>query len=128
MDQDEEKFYAKRGQWLDYLVCRRDLHHGVFRVAYFIASKINPKDECMWWGVAKIAEELQVSIRTVTAAIDKLSQHETGLLVVTKGAHGSNRYFMRMPKDPADAAFKAMPLKREKTGGRKRRVSKNETR
>lgn len=50
MREDEENFYGLRGQWLDYLVERQDLTHGDFRVAYFIASKINPTDNCMWWG------------------------------------------------------------------------------
>jgi hypothetical protein len=125
MDQRTENFYAMRGQWLDYLVERRDFTHGDFRVAYFIASKINPIDGCMWWGVGTIAEELQVSIRTVTSATDKLAH--AGLLVITKGRKGMNYYYMRMPLDPAGAAFSALREKRKKTGGRTSRVSKNET-
>lgn len=121
---NEENFYALRGQWLDYLCTRRDFTHGDFRVAYFIASKINPTDECMWWSVKAIAEEVGVSIGTVTGATRRLNA--AGLLVVVKGPKGSHRYFMRMPFDPAGDAFKAIPEKRGKTGGR--RVSKTETR
>ena len=125
MNKTEENFYALRGQWLDYLVERQDLTHGDFRVAYFIASKINPSDDCMWWGVKTIAEELGISIRTITSATDRLS--DVGLLVITKGRKGLNHYYMRMPIDPAGAAFAAIRDKRKKTGGRKARVSKNET-
>lgn len=123
---DEQNFYAFRGQWLDYLVERQDLTHGDFRVAYFIASKINPTDGCMWWGVKKIAKELGVSIRTVTSATNKLSH--ALLLVITKGQKGMNYYHMRMPIDPARGAYDALRMTREKSGGRKSRVSKNETR
>jgi DNA-binding MarR family transcriptional regulator len=122
---EDENFYARRGQWLDYLVTRRDLTHGDFRVAYFIASKIRRAGQTMWWSVPRIAEELGVSIATVTAATDKLNN--AGLLVISKGAKGSYRYGMRMPIDPVAAAFAAAPQKRKKTGGRKSRVSKTET-
>jgi len=121
----EDNFYALRGQWLDYLVERRDLTHGDFRVAYFIASKISPGSKRMWWGVNTIAKEMQVSIRTVTSATDKLALKN--LLVITKGRKGLNHYSMRMPYDPAGDAFAALREKRKKTGGRARRVSKTET-
>lgn len=125
MNTTEENFYSLRGQWLDHLVERQDVTHGDFRVAYFIASKINPTDECMWWGVKTIAEEMNVSIRTITQATDKLKH--AGLLVITKGRKGLNHYYMRMPYDPAAAIYAALRDKRKKTGGRKPRVSKTET-
>lgn len=124
-DDNASTFYAFRGMWLDHLVERQDLTHGDFRVAYFIASKINPDDECMWWGVKTIAEEMGVSIGTVTNATERLIKAD--LIVITKGQKGLYRYFMRMPFDPADAAFRAIRKKRKKTGGRKPRVSENET-
>jgi DNA-binding transcriptional MocR family regulator len=124
MEIEEQNFYVTRSQWLDYLVERRDLTHGDFRIAYFIASKINPADGCMWWSVGKIALELSVSIGTVTAATDKLS--DRGLLVITKGRKGMNYYYMRMPLDPHGAARANTPIRRQKTGGRKSRVSKTE--
>jgi DNA-binding MarR family transcriptional regulator len=126
MNRDEQNFYAARGQWLDYLATRRDFTHGDFRVAYFIASKINPRDGSMWWGVKTIADELGVGVGTVTAAIRRLDKAR--LLVITKVQHGSHRYQMRMPIDPEGDAYYAMPAKRKKTGGRKPRVSKTEIR
>lgn len=125
MNKTEENFYALRGQWLDYLVERRDLTHGDFRVAYFIASKISPSTDCMWWGVKNIAKEMRVSLRTVTSATDKLAH--ANLLVISKGRKGLNHYYMRMPFDPAGEAFAKAPEKRKKTGGRESRVSKTET-
>lgn len=126
----DENFYAFRGQWLDYLNTRHDLTHGDFRVAYFIASKMRPENKCMWWGVFSIADELPVSIATITSATDKLDR--AGLLVVAKRAKGAYSYSLRMPLDPARDAYaaevKARQEKRGKTGGRKKsRVSKNET-
>lgn len=121
----EDNFYAFRGQWLDHLVERQDLTHGDFRVAYFIASKINPTDNCMWWGVRTIADEMGVSVGTVTSATARLTK--AGLLVATKGRNGSYRYSIRLPLDPRAALFYAVRDKRGKTGGRKRSVSKTET-
>lgn len=118
-------FYTERNQWTDYLVTRRDLTHGDFRVAYFIASKINADKETMWWSVARIASELEVSIATVTSATEKLNN--AGLLTITKGRKGAYYYAMRMPLDPGWAAVSARPEKRRKTGGRSSRVSKTET-
>lgn len=123
-ENEDENFYSTRGQWLDYLVIRRDLTHGDFRVAYFIASKIKRAGQTMWWSVPAIALELEVSIGTVTKATRKLDKK--GLLVITKGPKGAHSYSMRMPIDPIAAAFGAAPAKRRKTGGRVR-VSKNET-
>lgn len=122
---DDQNFYVTRSLWLDHILIRQDMTHGAFRVAYFIASKINPDSECMWWSVAKIAKEMGMSLATVTGAVDAL-QH-VGLLVVTKGRFGSHRYFMRMPFDPEGAEISALKNKRKKTGGRKLRVSKIET-
>lgn len=126
----EDNFLVFRSQWLDYVNLRRDVTHADFRVAYFIASKINAEDRCMWWGVRTIASELGVSIATVTAATDRLSNE--GLLIVTTRAKGAYRYSMRMPLDPDGAAFRAEVSangkRRKKTGGRGSRVSTNETR
>lgn len=125
MEIEEQNFYVTRSQWLDYLALRRDLTHGDFRVAYFIASKINPADGCMWWSVGKIALELSVSIATVTSATERLA--DRGLLVITKGRKGMNYYYMRMPIDPHGAARSNIREKRKRTGGRKSRVSEIET-
>lgn len=100
---------------------RQDITHGDFRVAYFIASKINPAGGSMWWRVDSIAGAMAVSIATVTAATRRLNQ--IGFLVITKGQKGLYRYSMHIPYDPVGRSRE----KRKKTGGRKSRVSNIET-
>ncbi len=109
-DEAPGNFYVDRSRWLDYLAERRDVTHGEFRVAYFIASKINPDDRSMWWNVMKIAKVLGVSSATVSASTRKLEH--LGLMVITKGAKGSKRYSFRMPFDPETAARQNKPQKR----------------
>lgn len=121
MNDENENFYAVRWQWLGYLVERQDITHGDFRVAYFIASKINPNGGTMWWRVDSIANEMGVSIATVTHATRRLN--ELGFLVVTKGGKGLHRYSMNIPYEPVGP----LRVKRKKTGGRKPRVSNTET-
>lgn len=120
----DDNFLVFRSQWLDYVNTRQDMTHADFRVAYFIASRINADHRCMWWGVRNIAKELGVSSATVTAATDRLSG--AGLMVVATRAKGAYSYSLRMPIDPEEDAFRAemKSRKRRKTGGR---VSKNET-
>lgn len=123
-----DSFYIERAMWLDYVHARRDFSHAEFRVAYFIASKINPKDDCMWYAVKTIARETPASLATVEKTISKLDEFR--LIYIGKrkiGRQTVDTYSFRMPLDADDQAFKAEKPKRKKTGGRKRRVSLNET-
>lgn len=124
-----DSFYIDRAQWTDYIHARRDFTHAEFRVAYFIASKINPADDCMWYSVKRIARETPASVATVEKTIAKLDQFR--LIYIGKrkiGRQTLDTYSFRMPIDADDQAFKAEKPKRKKTGGRKRRVSLNEIR
>ena len=69
-----DSFYTERGAWTDYVCSRKDFTHAEFRVAYFIASKTNPYDGCMWYTVKRIAVESFVSLSMVTATIEKLDK------------------------------------------------------
>ncbi|RVH87767.1 hypothetical protein CN204_04350 [Sinorhizobium meliloti] len=89
------EFYAKRGAWLDYLSTHSDVTHADFRVAYFIARRMNGDDQSMWWEVASMANEIGCSTKTVSVATARL-QH-LGLLIVVRKKRGGNRYFIRMP-------------------------------
>lgn len=91
-------FYKKREDWIEYVCGRRDVKHAHFRIAYFMARKMNGKEQCMWWGVETIAKELGVSTATVTAAT--IYMQDEGLMVVTRPARGVNHYWIRMPYDP----------------------------
>jgi hypothetical protein len=122
-----DSFYSERGAWTDYVCDRKDFSHAEFRVAYFIASKTNPYDGCMWYSMKRIAEESMVGLATVKAAIEKLDRSR--LMIVGRrkmGRQTVNTYMWRMPLDAKDQAFKAVKKTRKKTGGRKPRVSSNE--
>lgn len=125
---DFDNFYTDRGKWTDYVHARKDFTHAQFRAAYFIASKTNPTDDCMWWSVKAIAKESGVSLAVVTETIDKLDKCR--LIVIGKrkmGRQTIDTYMWRMPLDAVDQAFKAERAKRKKTGGRRSRVSLDET-
>lgn len=121
-------FYAHRAQWMDYVHGRKDFSHAEFRVAYFIASKINPVDDCMWYSVKNIAQQTPASIATVEKTIAKLDKFR--LIYISKlkmGRQTIDAYSIRMPIDADEQAFKAEKPRRKKTGGRAPRVSLNET-
>lgn len=124
---NEDSFYTQRGAWADYVCYRRDFSHAEFRVAYFIASKTNPRQGCMWYSMKSIAAGAGVSLAMVKATIDKLDKCR--LIVIGKRKEGRqtvNTYMWRMPLDADEQAFKADRKTRKKTGGRPRRVSLNE--
>lgn len=122
-----DSFYRERAIWTDYVHARRDFSHAEFRVAYFIVSKINSIDDCMWYSVKRIAKETPASLATVEKTIKKLDHFR--LISIGKrkmGRQTLDTYSFRMPLDAEDQAFKAEKPKRKRTGGRKRRVSLNE--
>jgi len=114
---DDENFYSDRSKWTDYVASRRDITHGQFRVGYFIASKVNAVDRCMWWNVDEIARALGVSNITVSNATKTLSY--LGLMVVSKGSKGSHSYSLRMPFDPDADRLRHKPKPRAKPTRRK---------
>lgn len=123
-----DNFYVDRAKWTDYVHARRDFTHAEFRVAYFIASKISPENDCMWWTVKRIAKETPASLATVEHTIAKLDRSR--LITIGKrkiGRQTVDTYSFRMPLDAEDQAFAAVKKTRRKTGGRKPRVSLDET-
>lgn len=124
---NSDNFYIERAIWQDYILSRHDFSHVEFRVACFIASKINPVDDCMWYSVKRIAKETPASLASVEKAIKKLD--DCRLIAIGKkkmGRQTVDTYSFRMPLDAQDQALKALKKTREKTGGRKPRVSMNE--
>ncbi|MHC2481594.1 hypothetical protein [Rhizobium leguminosarum] len=93
----QENFYHMRMEWLDYVNGHPSVSHGDFRVAYFIARKINGDDQKMWWRVSKIAKALGVSTATVSAATMNLEHLH--LMLIGRPARGINSYSIRMPFD-----------------------------
>lgn len=94
---NEQSFYQERMEWLDFVAGHPSVSHGDFRVAYFIARKINADDQKMWWRVAKIANALGVSTATVSAATMNLEHLH--LMTIGRPARGINSYSIRMPYD-----------------------------
>lgn len=93
----QESFYQSRMEWLDFVAGHPSVSHGDFRVAYFIARKINADDQKMWWRVAKIAKALGVSTATVSAATMNLEHLQ--LMTIGRPSRGINTYALRMPLD-----------------------------
>ncbi|QND42989.1 hypothetical protein HB770_21035 [Rhizobium leguminosarum bv. viciae] len=93
----QENFYHMRMEWLDFVVSHPSVSHGDFRVAYFIARKINADDQKMWWRVSKIAKGLGVSTATVSAATMNLEHLH--LMTIGRPSRGINSYAIRMPFD-----------------------------
>lgn len=125
---NSDSFYIERAKWADYVHARRDFTHAEFRVAYFIVSKINAGDDCMWYSVKRIAKETPASLATVEKTLAKLDKCRLILIGKKKiGRQTVDTYSFRMPMDADDQAFKAMKKTRKKTGGRPPRISSNET-
>jgi len=125
---NSDSFYIDRAKWMDYVHARRDFTHAEFRVAYFIASKINAGDDCMWYSVKRIADETPASLATVEKTIAKLDKFRLIMIGKRKiGRQTVDTYSFRMPMDAEDQAFRAKKKTRKKTGGRERRVSLDET-
>lgn len=128
MQNNADSFYIERAKWCDYVHSRRDFTHAEFRVAYFIASKINADEDCMWWSVKSIASEIPASLATVEKTIAKLDYFR--LITIGKkkvGRQTVDTYSFRMPMDAEDQSFRAQKKTRKKTGGRAPRVSLDET-
>lgn len=72
-------FYDKRRKWIDYVSERPEIGHAAFRVAFFIAQRMNGDSQASWYSVRQIAARLSMSTRTVSDAIMELECE--GLLI-----------------------------------------------
>lgn len=72
-------FYDKRRKWLDHVSEHPGIGHASFRVAFFIAQRMNGNDQASWYSVRQMAKRLSMSTRTVSDAIMELEGE--GLLV-----------------------------------------------
>lgn len=89
------RFYKMRMDWLDFLSTMSAVSHAEFRVAFFIAMRMNGRDQSSWWEVKQIAKQIGCSTNTVSDATTKLEQ--LGLMVVVRSKRAGNRYSIRMP-------------------------------
>jgi hypothetical protein len=98
--QAARQFYEKRRRWLDFLSTDSRVSHADFRVAYFIASRMNGDKQSSWWKVKAIAQQSGCSVRSViyaTANLEKLD-----LLIVVRPKRGINEYSIKMPYETKD--------------------------
>lgn len=90
------EFYDKRRRWLDY-VCELDVSDRAFRVGYWLAKKMNGKDQCCWYEHRSIARILSMSVDKVARAISELE--DRNVLIVVRAHRKPNTYFIRLPYD-----------------------------
>jgi DNA-binding MarR family transcriptional regulator len=72
-------FYDKRRKWLAYVSENPAIGHASFRVAFFIAQRMNGDNQASWYSVRQMAKRLSMSTRTVSDAIMELEGE--GLLI-----------------------------------------------
>ena len=88
-------FYDKRRKWLDF-ICELDgLDDRSFRIGYFLAKRMNGKDQCCWYTHAQIAKILGVSQHKVIRAVANLE--DKGVLLVVRSHRKPNFYYIRLP-------------------------------
>jgi predicted regulator of amino acid metabolism with ACT domain len=88
-------FYDKRRKWIDHLCERHDVKHATFRVGYWMAMRMNGKDQAMWWPIDRIAGHLGVDRKTVYSAIAELEGLR--LMIVMRTMGKPSRYLIRLP-------------------------------
>lgn len=90
-------FYDKRRKWLDF-ICEMDaLTDRAFRVGYWLAKRMNGRDQCCWYGIKEIGKRLAMSEDKVLRAIAELE--EEGVLIVVREHRKPNSYSIRLPYD-----------------------------
>lgn len=90
------EFYEKRRRWLDYM-CELDVSDRAFRVGYWLAKKMNGKDQCCWYEHRSIAKRLGMSVDKVARAI--LELEDRNVLIVVRTHRKPNSYSIRLPYD-----------------------------
>lgn len=93
--QAAEEFYKLRREWLGYLSTHSDVSHVTFRVAYFIANRMNGDNQSSWWSRHDIAKQIGASPRSVSDAIGSLE--DIGVLIVVRSKGAVNEYHIRLP-------------------------------
>jgi DNA-binding MarR family transcriptional regulator len=91
-----KKFYRARTMWMDRLNRRKDITANEYRVATYIAFRMNGVDQCSWPSQETIADDLGLSRETVNRITRSLKQK--GVLTIEGGKTGtSNVYRMCGP-------------------------------
>ncbi|WP_165358242.1 helix-turn-helix domain-containing protein [Mesorhizobium sp. Pch-S] len=88
-------FYDKRRRWLDYVCELDELSDRAFRVGYWLAKRMNGRDQCCWYQHDQIAKILGMSVDKVARAIQELEGR--GVLIVVRTHRKPNSYSIRLP-------------------------------
>lgn len=90
-------FYDKRRRWLDLICEMGEVDDRAFRVGYWLAKRMNGKDQCCWYTQAQIGKQLGISADKVIRAITTLEN--AGVMIVVREHRKPNFYHIRMPFD-----------------------------
>ena len=90
-------FYDRRRKWIEHISEHRGVKHATFRVGYWMAMRMNGKDQAMWWTIDRIADRLGVDRKTVYSAIAELESLR--LMIVMRTMGKPSRYLIRLPHE-----------------------------
>ncbi|MCP4998656.1 MAG: hypothetical protein GY933_07800 [Hyphomicrobiales bacterium] len=90
-DKPANAFYLDRAKWIEFVCRAPGVSHCTFRVAAFIAFRINAKDKTCWWSVRAIADEIGCTNKMVSSATKELQ--ELGLLSVSRKPGSRNNLY-----------------------------------
>jgi hypothetical protein len=88
-------FYDRRRKWAEYLSTHPDISDRAFRVGYWLSRRMNGDDQCCWYSVARVAEELGRKPRYVRYALAEL--RAANVMVIIEKPGKANRYFIHAP-------------------------------
>jgi hypothetical protein len=90
-------FYDKRRRWLDYVCEFAGVSDRAFRVGYWLAKKMNGRDQSCWYKHSQIAKALEISVDKVARAVAELENAH--VLIVVRSHRQANTYHIRLPYD-----------------------------
>jgi len=90
-----KKFYRQKMQWLNAISLECEINSTSFRVAYLIADHFNRVAGFAWPSLARLAERICLSNKSVYRAVRKLERE--GWLEVDRKRERSNHYRMAWP-------------------------------
>lgn len=92
---ENKQFNREKMQWLNAISLECEVKSTAFRIAYLIADHQNRTTGFAWPSLARLAEKICMTKKSVHRAVDQLE--EAGWLDVKRKANCSNRYRMRWP-------------------------------
>lgn len=88
-------FYDKRRRWLDFICDLSGVDDRAFRVGYWLAKRMNGKDQCCWYTQPQIAKLMGISQDKVMRAV--LTLENQGVMIIVREHRKPNVYYIRLP-------------------------------